>query len=125
MNLRDLSGQSFPELNEYDGAEPLRNALERLPVPPQGACQHRVEPQTLASPVLAQAMRLSMPKRAELIVIVGSKGGLSVAHEVEGSHRRILEPMCLRHLSQKRRMLWNQKRYAVVPRGSALLATDV
>ena len=44
----------------------------------------------LLGEVLAQAHALAVAELAQLVVVVGAERGLAVAHEVEGSHARIL-----------------------------------
>ena len=55
----------------------------------QGAGQHRVQAQRVAvapAQVFAQPHALALAERAELVIVVGAKTGLAVAHEVERSH---------------------------------------
>lgn len=62
------------------------NAFKRLRVAPQRSGKDGVKCLALCAPVFAQPHRLLTPPRAELVVIVGTKRGLAVAHKVEGSH---------------------------------------
>ncbi|MOA08728.1 hypothetical protein D3C78_1285190 [compost metagenome] len=64
------------------------NAFQGLGVAAQAAGQHGIEGQPTLAPVFTQALGLLAAARAELVVIVGAKRGLAVAHKVEGSHGR-------------------------------------
>ena len=69
------------------------NAVPGLALAPQGAGQDRVQVQRVAvapAQVFAQAPTLAMAQVAELVVVVGAKAGLTVAHKVERSHAGIL-----------------------------------
>ena len=52
----------------------------------QGAGDDRIKPVAVLQKVLAQAPTLLPTQRAELIVVVSAKRGLTVAYEVERSH---------------------------------------
>ena len=65
------------------------NAVPGLTLTTQGAGQHRVQAQGVAvapTQVFAQPHALALAERAELVIVVGAKAGLAVAHEVKGSH---------------------------------------
>ena len=56
------------------------NAFKSLAVALQTAHQHRLKLQAAFTEIVAQALTLLMTQRGKIVVIVGAKRGLAVAH---------------------------------------------
>jgi hypothetical protein len=77
-----------PDFRRIVQVRALRNAFPRLPVSFQAAHENSVKLQWLCAslfgshllPVLAQANALLLAQGTELVVIVGTERGLTVAH---------------------------------------------
>ena len=62
------------------------NAFPGLPMPLQAAHQHGFKLQTAFAEIRAQTLALLVPQRRQIVVIVGAKRGLAVAHQIKSSH---------------------------------------